>query len=95
MAWQRPRRVPWPLRWTELVLFLADLFAIALACEGFLHALLFAGLQVKGVALDFFDDVFLLNLTLEATKGVLKGLAFLQTYFCQCKNTSPSGQRAK
>jgi len=35
-----------------------------------------------------FDDVFLLNLTLEAAKGVLKSFALLELYFSQTKNTS-------
>jgi hypothetical protein len=35
------------------------------------------------VTLDFLDDVFLLNLTLEPAKRVLKGFAFLNTNFCQ------------
>lgn len=60
-----------------LVLFLTNLLAIPLACQCFLHALLLAGLQVKGVTLDFLDDVFLLHLALETTKSILKGLTLL------------------
>jgi hypothetical protein len=82
-------------RCEALVLFLADLLAIPLTCEGFLHALLFAGLQVKGVALNFLNDVFLLHLALEAAKRVLEGLTLLQTNFCQCKNTPLSGHAGR
>lgn len=76
------------------VLFLANLLAIPLACQGFLDALLLAGLQVEGVALDFLDDVFLLHLALEAAKSILEGLTLLQTNFCQCKNTPLPGPLA-
>jgi len=76
----------------KLVLLLTDLLAIAFACESFLHALLFAGFQVKGVALDLLDNVFLLYLALEAAKSVLEGFTLLNTNFCQGKYTSPSGQ---
>src|SRR6202041_2139121 len=72
----------------KLVLFLPDLLAIALACQRFLHSLLFAWFQVKGVALNFLDDVFSLNLALKAAQCILKGFAFLNSNFCQWKNTS-------
>jgi hypothetical protein len=49
----------------RLVLLLANLLARALASQRSLNAFLFTGLQVKGVALDFFDNVFLLHLALE------------------------------
>src|SRR3954453_13569858 len=58
-----------------------------LACERLFHTLLLARLQVIGMTLHFFDNVFRLNLTLEATKGVLQRLALLQSNFCQ--NASP------
>ena len=61
----------------KLVLFLANLLTVPLTCQGFLHALLLAGLQVKGVALNFLDDVFLLHLALETAKSILKGLTLL------------------
>lgn len=34
-----------------------------------------------------FDNVFLLYFALEATKRILQRFAFLQSYFCQTKNT--------
>jgi len=49
-----------------LVLFFARLFAGSLSSQRSLHTLLLAGLQVKGVALDLLDNVFLLHLALEA-----------------------------
>jgi hypothetical protein len=49
-----------------LILFLAGLFAGPLTGQRGLHALFFAGLQVKGVSLDLLDNVFLLHLALEA-----------------------------
>ncbi len=48
------------------ILFFANFLASALASERSFHAFLLTGLQVKGVALNFFDDVFLLHLALEA-----------------------------
>jgi hypothetical protein len=41
------------------------LFTVALARESFLGAAFLSGLQVKGVPLDFFDNIFLLNFALE------------------------------
>ena len=73
-------------------MFLADLLAVALTCEGFLHTLLFAWFQIKRVTLDFLDDVFGLNLPLEAAKGILKGLAFLNSNLCQDGYTSKPSQ---
>jgi len=66
-----------------LVLFLARLLPAALASKGFLHPLLLAGLQVKGVTFHFLDDVFLLYLPLETAKCVLEGFALLNSDFSQ------------
>jgi hypothetical protein len=68
---------------TKLVLLFADLLTVPFACECFLHAFLLAWFQVKGVALDLFDNVLRLHLPLETTKSILQGLAFLNTNFCQ------------
>ena len=70
------------------VLFLTDLLTIALACECFLHAFLFAWFQVKRMALHFLDDVFSLHFALKPAQRILKGFAFLDTNFCQVKYTS-------
>ena len=75
------------MTYDQLILLFASLFPAALARKRFFYALLFAGLQIKGVTLDLLDDVFLLNLALEAAQGVLKGLAFLEPNFCQPNNT--------
>ena len=56
----------------ELILLLTDLLAVALAGKRFFHALLFTGLQIKRVTLDFLDDVFGLHFSLEATKSVFE-----------------------
>ena len=82
-----------PLLWSErLILLLADLLPIALACQRFLHALLFTRLQIKRMTLDFLDNVFGLHLALKATQGILKGFAFLYSNLCQEKYTSKQSQ---
>jgi hypothetical protein len=76
----------------ELILLLADLLAITLAGKRFFHALLFTGLQIKRVTLDFLDNVFSLHLALEAPQSILKGFAFLYSNLCQEKYTSKQSQ---
>ena len=71
-----------------LVLLFTDLLAVTLAGKRFLDALLFTWLQVERVTLDFLDDVFGLNLTLEATERVLERFAFLNSDLCQEMYTS-------
>jgi hypothetical protein len=48
-----------------LILFFPCFFARPLASQRGLHTLFLAGLQVKGVALDLLNDVFLLHLAFE------------------------------
>jgi hypothetical protein len=48
-----------------------------------LDSTLRARLQVEGVALHFLNDVFRLNLALEATESIVYGLTLLQPNFCQ------------
>ena len=67
----------------RLVLLFPSFFPAAFARQCFLHALLLAGLQIKGVSFDLFDDVFLLHLALKAAQCILKGLTLLQSDFCQ------------
>ena len=75
-----------------LVLLLANLLASALASERRFHTFLLTGLQVKGVALDFFDNVFLLHFALEAAQSIFEGLALLQSNFRQTDTPpNPSG----
>jgi hypothetical protein len=70
-----------------LVLLFPSFLPAAFARECFFHALLFAGFQIKGVALDLLNNVFLLHFALEAAQCILEGLALLQSDFCQRNNT--------
>jgi hypothetical protein len=72
-----------------LILLFSRFFAAAFAGQRLFQALLFARLQIKGVTLDLFDDVFRLHLALEAPQCVLQRLALLQSNFCQ-KLTPPN-----
>ena len=76
-----------------LVLFLADLFAVSFACKSFLDATLLTWLQIEGVTLDLFDDVFGLHLAFEATQCIFERFTFLNTNLCQWKNTSKPPMR--
>jgi hypothetical protein len=67
----------------KLILFLADLLAIAFACKCFLYTLLLAWLQIKGVALDLLDNVFRLHLAFKPAQRIFKGFAFLNSNLCQ------------
>jgi hypothetical protein len=69
------------------ILLLTNLFTGALASECGLDALLLTGLQVKGVALDLFNNVFLLHLALETAQSILEGFTLLQSNFCQAEYT--------
>jgi hypothetical protein len=75
-----------------LVLLLANLLTCALTSQRSLYAFLLTGFQVKGVALDLFDDIFLLHFALEAAQRVLKGLSLLKPNFRQPDTPpNPSG----
>ena len=67
----------------KLILLFPCLLAGSLASQRGLHALFLAGLQVKGVALNLLDDIFLLHLTFEPSQSVLEGLTLLKPNFCQ------------
>ena len=71
-----------------LVLLLTRFFPTTFARQSFLRSLLFAGLQVKGVALDLLDNVFLLYLALKTAERILDGLAVLNSHLGQ-KNYTP------
>lgn len=76
-----------------LILFFPCFLARSFTSQCCLYTLLFAGLQVKGVALHFLDNVFLLHLALETSQSILEGLALLQSYFCQTYTPpNPSGR---
>jgi hypothetical protein len=82
------RSGPFPIS----VLFFASLLTGSLASQRCLHAFFLAGLQVKGVALDLLDDVFLLHLALEPAQSILEAFALLKSYFCQTDTPpNPSG----
>jgi|SRR5208282_1969121 hypothetical protein len=66
-----------------LVLLFTRFLASSFASESGFDTLFLAGLQVKGVALNLLDNVFLLHLALETSQSVLEGLALLKSYFCQ------------
>jgi len=72
--------------------FLLDLPAILLpvpfAGQRLLGPELLTRLQVKGMSLHFLDNVLLLDLTLEAAKGIFQRFALLKLYFSQTKYTS-------
>ena len=68
-----------------LILFLANFLTSALTSQRGFHAFLFTGFQVKGVALDLFNNIFLLDFALEAAQSVLKGFTLLQPNFRQTK----------
>ena len=61
----------------------SHLLAFELLSQLAFEAFLFPGLHVEGVFLDFLDNAFLLNLTLEAPKGALNGLTFEHPNFGQ------------
>ena len=59
----------------------SNLFPTSLAGESLLESFLFARFQIEGVFLDFLNDVFLLDFSLEATESVLNRLTLLNSYF--------------
>src|SRR3982075_3650483 len=69
------------------ILLLTRLLTGTLASQCGLHAFFFARLQVKGVTLDFLNNVFLLHLALETAQRVFEGLPLLQSYFGQKQHT--------
>ena len=75
-----------PLRF--LLDFPATVLPVSFASQRLLGPELLTRLQVKGVSLHFLNNVLLLDLTLEAAKGVLQRFALLKLYFRQTKYTS-------
>jgi hypothetical protein len=73
--------------------FPARLFPVSLTGQRLLDPFLLSRLQVKGVSLDLLDNVLLLDLTLEAAKGVFERFTLLQFYFCQMNYTSKLDQK--
>src|SRR5689334_3047351 len=69
----------------SLVGFAALLLARPLPRQRLLGAAAIARLQIEGMLLDILDDIFLLNLPLEAAKRALDGLAILHFHFSQAR----------
>ena len=72
---------------TDLIVLVASLLPGPFASQGFFHSPLFSRFQVVRVFLDFLDDVFLLDLALEATQRVFEGFSLLKSHFSQTSNT--------
>ncbi|HTA42794.1 MAG TPA: hypothetical protein VK789_10120 [Bryobacteraceae bacterium] len=73
--------------------FPATFLPVAFARQRLLDAQLLARLQVKGVPFDFFNNVFLLHLTLESPEGIFQGFTFLESYFSQTLQHLQTDQR--
>jgi len=71
------------LRPVELFDFPATLLPVPFPGKSGLNPFLFARLQIKRMALDLFDDVFLLHLSLEAPEGVFQRFPLLEPDFSQ------------
>jgi hypothetical protein len=69
------------------VLLLASFFATTFLCQCFLDTFFFAGLQVKGVALNLLDHIFLLHLALETSQRIFEGFTLLNPDFRQTNYT--------
>jgi len=67
----------------------ACFFPVSLSGQRLLDPALLARFQVKRMPFDLFNDVLLLDLSLEPAKGVLQSFALLKLYFRQTKYTSP------
>jgi len=65
------------------ILLFANLLTSPLTSERGLHTLFLTGLQVKRVAFNLFDYVFLLHFALEAAQGILERFTLLQPNFRQ------------
>src|ERR1700761_5597158 len=72
----------------SLLDFAPALFPVSLTRKRLLDPQLLARLQVKGMPLDFFDDVFLLYLALEPPESVFQGFTILESNFRQTYDTS-------
>jgi hypothetical protein len=75
----------------RILLYFATAFLpVSFTSQSLLDPQFLARLQIKRMALDFFDDVFLLHFPFEAPEGVFQGLTFLESDFCQnCYTSKP------
>ena len=78
-----PDRKGWVASGCDSVRLFPNLFSGTLARQGLLYPTLGARLEVEGMTLHLFNDVFRLNLALEPPQGILDGLTLLQSNFCQ------------
>jgi hypothetical protein len=65
------------MRFSGLRTKAAHFFSQSLARQGLFDAFLFTRFKVERVFLHILDDIFLLNLTLEASKSAFEGLALI------------------
>ena len=72
---------------TDLIVLVASLLPGPFASQSFFYSPLFSRFQVVRVFLNFLDDIFLLNFTLEATQRVFEGFSLLKSHFSQKSNT--------
>ncbi len=72
---------------TPLFSVTCTLFPVALARQSFLGTLFLTRLQVKGMPLDFLNDVLLLDLPLETAQSAFQGFSILDVDFCQTRLT--------
>src|ERR1700733_4138586 len=63
--------------------FPATFLPVPFTRQSLLDPQFFARLQIERMALDLFDDVFLLHLPFEAPEGVFQGFTVLESYFSQ------------
>jgi hypothetical protein len=80
--------LPYRPTWLTLFDLPATLLPVSLARQCLLDTQFLARLQIKGMPLDLFNDVFLLHLTLEASERVFQGFTVLESYFSQTCDTS-------
>jgi len=66
----------------------AEFTAQTLPGGGLFGSLLLTRFQIKGMLLDFLDDVFLLDFAFKSLQRRFQGFTFLNNYFCQLKLTS-------
>ncbi len=76
------------VRYSDLLYFPAAFLPVSFTSQSLLDPQFLARLQIERMALDLFDDVFLLHFPFEAPKGVFQGFTFLESDFCQICYTS-------
>jgi len=63
--------------------FPATFLPVSFTCQGLFDPQLLTRFQIEGVALDLFNDVFLLHLPLETPEGVFQCFTVLESDFSQ------------